>query len=176
MSAKAPSAPPPGSSAPPDPFEEARQRLFPPPNNRQLAQATEALARGRADLAEPLVAHVLEGKPDDPDALNLMAGLAWREHRLAEAQELMLRCVRAAPSVGGYRFNHAVLLRRAERLDEALAELDAALAIEPGNPLFREQKASLLRQLGRLEDALALRRQLTTDYPQSPDVWLQYGN
>ncbi|HTT84741.1 MAG TPA: sulfotransferase [Rhizomicrobium sp.] len=141
-----------------------------------MAQAADALANERIDIAEPLVARVLDKKPDNPDALNLMADIARRKKRFEEAERLMARCVAAAPSHAGYRFNYAVLLRRTERFEAALAELDTVLLREPGNPLLREQKAALLWQMGRQDEALALRHGLAEDYPHLPEMWLQLGH
>ncbi|HEX4160361.1 MAG TPA: sulfotransferase [Rhizomicrobium sp.] len=176
MPANAPATPHSSAVQAPDPFEAARQKLFPPLRNRQLIQATDALSDGCADVAKTLLARFLERRPEDPDALNLMADVARRGQRFEEAEKLMARCVAVAPLSAGYRFNYAVLLRRVERFEAALFELDQALALEPGNPLFREQKATLLRQVGRHDEALALRQGLTQDHPRSPEVWLQYGH
>jgi tetratricopeptide (TPR) repeat protein len=165
-----------GSVAKPDPMEAERRKLFPPLTNRNLALAADALAEGRADMAEPLVKRILERKPDDADALNLMADVARRHKRFEEAERLMSRCVAAARENAGYRFNYAVILRRLERFEDALAQLDALLVGEPSNPLFREQKAAVLRQVGRHDEALAYRRGLAEDYPQSPESWLQFGH
>ncbi|HEX4079349.1 MAG TPA: sulfotransferase [Rhizomicrobium sp.] len=141
-----------------------------------MAQAFDALAAQRVDIARSLVSGVLEKKPRDPDALNLMADIARRSRRFEEAEELLARCLAAAPDRAGYRFNYAVILRRREKLDEALAQLDVLLAADPRNPLYREQKAAVLRQMGRLADALVLRRELAQEFPERPEVWLQFGH
>jgi len=174
MQVKSPVAP--SADAASDPRETARRRLFPPLRNRSLGEAADALAEERLDIAEPLVARVLGKRPNDPDALNLMADIARRTRRLDEAEQFSARSVAAAPDRAGYRFNHAVLLRKQERFTEALAQLDALLAGEPRNPLFWEQKAAVLQLMGRHDDALACRRQMTLDHPQWRDAWLQYGH
>jgi tetratricopeptide (TPR) repeat protein len=159
-----------------DPIEAARERLFPQVRNRALADAAAALANDRADVAAPVLIRFLERRPDDPDALNLMADVARRARRFADAEQMMARCVTAAPTHAGYRFNYAVLLRRLERFDDALAQLETVRLQEPGNPLFREQMAALLRQMGRHDEALELRRGLTQDYPQAPALWMQFAH
>jgi tetratricopeptide (TPR) repeat protein len=159
-----------------DPLALVRRSLFPTLRHRTLGDAAEALARNRADIAEPLVARYLKKRPKDPDALNLMADIARRAGRFDEAGELLAGCVAMAPGCAGYRFNYAVLLRRQERFSEALAELDTLLGIEPANPLFREQKAAVLRQAGRNDEALVYRKSLTEDYPQWAEARLQYGH
>ena len=70
MRAKAPGPLRPGTVPAPDPVEAARGRLFSPLRNRILAQAADALANERIDIAEPLVARVLDKKPDNMSALS----------------------------------------------------------------------------------------------------------
>src|SRR5438105_4070416 len=125
-----------------DPFAEARQNLFPPVRNKILAQAAGALSENNIERTRSLVSAYLMKKPRDAAALNLMADIARRSQRFDEAEELLSRCVELSPETAGYRFNFAIILRRREKHEEALAELNALLLQYPGNPLFLEQKAA----------------------------------
>lgn len=158
------------------PFAEARAKLFPPLRNKILSQAAGALADDRPDMAEPLVARVLERNPGDADALNLMADIARRAHRFEDAERLLARCIASSPHSAGCRFNYAIILRRLERFEDSLAQLDELLVSNPQNPLYRDQTASVLHQLGRHADALALRQGLAEEYPQSAEIWLEYAH
>ncbi len=159
-----------------DRFAEARRRLFPPLRNRKLAQAADALADNRTDIAEALLSQFLEKHPADPHALNLMADIARRAGRFDTAARHLSRCIELEPDCAGYRFNFVVILRRLDKFGEALAQLDELLGKEPRNPLYRDQKAAILRMMGRLDDALVYRRELAQEYPKSPQVWLDYGH
>jgi tetratricopeptide (TPR) repeat protein len=158
-----------------DPLGEAKRKLFPPLRNRNLAQAADSLAANRADLAGPIVSGFLKKHPNDPSALNLMADIARRAERFEEAEQLLSRCVELS-DCAGYTFNYAVVLRRLDKFDEALAHLDKLLTKEPRNPLFREQKAEVLHLKRRHDEALAHHRELSEEYPASPEVWLNYGD
>jgi tetratricopeptide (TPR) repeat protein len=158
-----------------DPLDEAKQKLFPPLRNRILAEAADALGKNRAHLAEPLVSKFLKKHPNDPSALNLMADIARRADRFAEAEQLLSRCVEQS-ACAGYRFNYAVVLRRLDKFDEALAQLDELLIKEPRNPLYREQKAEMLNLMRRHDEAFVIHRELSEEFPNSPDVWLNYGD
>ncbi|HWY16539.1 MAG TPA: sulfotransferase [Rhizomicrobium sp.] len=158
-----------------DPLDEEKQKLFPPLRNRILAQAAGALGENRAHLAEPLVSKFLKKHPNDPSALNLMADIARRAERFAEAEQLLSRCVEQS-ACAGYRFNYAVVLRRLDKFDEALAQLDELLIKEPRNPLYREQKAEVLNLMRRQDEAFVIHRELSEEFPNSPDVWLNYGD
>lgn len=157
------------------PFAAAQRGLFPPLRNRTLATAADALSRGEVATAETVLAKYLSAKPDDPEALNLVAEIARRSKRLGEAERLLARCVGLKPDCAGYRYNYAVVLRRLGRDEQALAELDELLRSDARNPLFRDQKATVLARMGRYAEAFAARRELLDDYPASAELWLRYG-
>jgi len=158
-----------------DPLVEAQRNLFPPLRSRALGEAAEALAAGRIDAAESLIAQHLRQQPNDPAALNLMADIARRHDRFEDAIELSQRCLKLS-SDAGYRFNYAVLLRRMNRFEEADAQLDILLAQEPQNPFIRDQKAKLLHAQEKHEEAIAVRRELIEAHPQSAEAWLNYAD
>ncbi|HSC18199.1 MAG TPA: sulfotransferase [Rhizomicrobium sp.] len=163
------------SMAASDPLVEAQRNLFPPLRSRVLGEAAEALAAGRIDAAESLIAQHLRRQTNDPAALNLMADIARRRDRFEDAIELSLRCLKHS-SDPGYRFNYAVLLRRMNRLEEADAQLDILLAQEPQNPFIRDQKAKLLHAQGKHEEAIAVRRKLVEAHSESAEAWLNYAD
>lgn len=159
-----------------DAIAEAKQKLFPPLRNRILAQAAEALSGERPDIAEPLVAKVLQANARNPDALNLLADIRRRQNRFDEAERLVAQCVELSPRSAGFRYNYAVILRRLDRFDDALARIEELLKDEPQNPLFREQRAVLLAHLGRHAEALDCRRTLAEENRGSAELWLEYAH
>ncbi len=158
-----------------DPFEEAKAKLFPPVRDRDLAEAVKALESDQTALAEGLIARRLKKKPQDTEALNMMADIARRAKRFEDAERLLSQCVGLAPDRAAYRYNHAIVLRLLHRYQEALAALDELIKRDPGNPLFRDQRAIVLSWLGRHDEARELRRQLTEALPESADMWLRYA-
>jgi len=81
----------------------------------------EAVERARALVAE---------SPKDPDRYFTL-GLAQSEQDVEQAIESFRRALELAPRHTLARYNLALVLRRADRLPEALAELERALTIEP---------------------------------------------
>ncbi len=157
------------------PLAEATRKLFPPLQDATLGQAAAALAENRAELAQQLLSRFLREHPDEPSALNLMADIARRAGRPEEAAQILSRCIERS-DCSGYRFNYAVVLRRLDKFEQALAQLDQLLTEDPQNPLFRDQKAKLLHDLGKHVDALACREKLVKQFPVSPEMWLSYGD
>ena len=151
-----------------DPFAAAKEKLFPPLRHRILAQAADALAENRADVAEPLVSTFLKKHPTEPGAVNLMADIARRAGQFDKAEELLSKCIQQSPDCAGYKFNYAVILRNLGRFEQALVQLDTLLVTDPKNPLVRDQKAKVLHDMGRNADAVAYRRGLSSDHPAWP--------
>jgi tetratricopeptide (TPR) repeat protein len=80
-----------------------------------------------------------------------------KEGKLAEATERFAQSISAEPTVEAH-FARGVLLARAEKFEEAVAEYDAAIAMDPKMSSARLNRAAALLRLGRLADALAAYR------------------
>ena len=158
-----------------DRFIEARENLFPPVKNRAVAEAVDALQNNHLVLAESLLDRHLRKKPNDAEALNLMADIARRAKRSRRPNAYSRAASELLPERPGYRYNYSIILRLLHRENEALAELEKLLAADPENPLFRDQRATVLTALGRYADALVHRRKLVVDCPESADMWLRYA-
>ncbi|HEY3778957.1 MAG TPA: sulfotransferase [Rhizomicrobium sp.] len=158
-----------------DPYESAKEKLFPRVRDRVLAEAAAALETEQPALAEQLIARHLKKKPRDAEALNLMADIARRAKRFEDSERLLSQCVVLAPERAGYRYNYAIVLRLLHKYEEALAALDTLVERDPDNPLFLDQRAMVLSWLGRHDESLAQRHTLVEAYPESADAWLRYA-
>ena len=87
----------------------------------QAGRGAEALERARALVA---------ASPDDP-ARAFTLGLALSEQDVEEAIKTFRRVLERAPRHTLARYNLALVLQKADRLPEAVAELDRAIAIDP---------------------------------------------
>jgi len=150
----------------------ARRRL----HNVHLEQAAAALNAGDLDVCQKNLAGFLKKHPKNPDALNLMAELAMRAGEDRKAQDLLEQCLALSSDFDGARFNYAGILRRLNKLDEAIAQLDRLLQKDPKNLVCRNMKALLLATQGREEEAVECYRQLVKDFPDSAELWVHYGH
>ncbi len=87
----------------------------------KAGKAPEAIARARA---------LADAAPDDPDRLFTL-GLAQSEADVDAAIESFHRVLALAPRHALARYNLALVLKRADRQADAIAELERGLAIEP---------------------------------------------
>jgi tetratricopeptide (TPR) repeat protein len=85
---------------------------------------------GRSPEAVELARAVVAAAPDDPDR-HFMLGLAQTEQDVDEAIKSFRRAVELAPRHSLARYNLALVLKRADRLQDAIDELHRVIAIEP---------------------------------------------
>jgi Flp pilus assembly protein TadD len=93
------------------------------------------LDRGAPGLPDSMHAldRLLAIDPDDPAALEIKATALFRSGRVEEARPLFARAAAVGPSTGASHVALAALARRAGRDADAIAELEAARRIEPGD-------------------------------------------
>src|SRR5205807_1853032 len=103
---------------------------------RRLGDTSAALALCDNDipLAEMLLRAHLREHPTDVAAIRMLAEVAARLGRYADAEGLLARCLELAPGFVEARAHYATVLNRQNRPTEALAQVDQLLAVEPDNP------------------------------------------
>jgi tetratricopeptide (TPR) repeat protein len=126
-----------------------------------LKKRAEAIADFRKALDVPRTTVDLSPAKERLHEIAMAAGREAmdldKEGKLAEAIDRFAVSISAEPTVEGH-FARGVLLGRAERFDEAVAEYDAAIAMDPKMSSARLNRAAALLRLGRLDDALAAYR------------------
>ena len=164
--------------APTDSFALAAQRLEGqrPLRSARLQQIAGHIAGGRLDIAQMELKEHLARRPDDADAISLMARAQVRLGRRREADTLLARCLELAPDFDAARFNHAHLLFQLNKPDAALGQLDRLLQRDPGNPLYRQLKANILETTGENEKSVAICEQLAAENPDRAESWISYGH
>jgi tetratricopeptide (TPR) repeat protein len=97
-----------------------------------LDQALAALNRGDSFIAESLLQQLLEQKPADASALQLLGVLRREQGRFDEAERLYRQSLVAKPDQAHVHHNLGNLLRTLNRLDEAIAEQQEAIRLNRG--------------------------------------------
>jgi tetratricopeptide (TPR) repeat protein len=132
-----------------------------------LRQALARLDANDLHQAEALLLQILEGRPKEPDALQLMGLVRRAQNRPAEAEDFYRRSLAERPEQPHVHHNLGNLLLSLDRYDEALASLNEALRQKPNylEALLNLSKThSALRQFAAAEKTI--RRAL----------WLSPGN
>ena len=85
-----------------------------------------------------------------------LGGLTWRQSGLyANAETLWRGTIAANPGCASAYYNLGVVLVRQRRLDEAIAQFQAALRIRPDDPEAHNNLGSALLHKGALDEAIA---------------------
>jgi tetratricopeptide (TPR) repeat protein len=103
---------------------------------RDAALATTRLlvGLGREPAVEKHMFAFLKRWPDDPGALALYGSLRFNQGDLATAEELFRRSIALDPGVGESHARLSVVLARLGKSEEARAEWDKAVALDPTVP------------------------------------------
>lgn len=147
---------------PPHPLESALQR------------AAFALQAGRPDEAELIAGEVLKQSPNDARAQHLVGYARMLQGRAGDAIPLLEKAARRThdPAIGTHL---AIALRQADRIDDALNQLDRVIKRQPSFPLARLEKSNLLMSLGRDDEAIEVLERGLAIAPQSGELAIQLG-
>ena len=119
-----------------------------------LRRAREAFA-----LARGAVARALELDPALPDGYEIGGAIAlWHDWDWREAERWLREAARLNPGGAGHHHLLALLYSHIGRADEALAEMQAALRVDPLSSILNTDHAWVLYYARRHEDALVQAR------------------
>lgn len=114
-------------------------------------------ALGRADEADAALGELVARDPS-PELARLLFNAGATAANAGQSERAKLRLEQALARQPGLWQAHAALAElevRANRLDDALAALDRALAVAPEQARLWDRKATVLRALGRTDEAAA---------------------
>jgi predicted Zn-dependent protease len=142
----------------------------------RLMGAAAALVENDLPVAEARLRSHLQGYPKDVAALRMLAEVAGRLRRYADAQSLLERCLELAPSFDAARHNYAVVLNRQVKASDALLQVELLLAREPRHPGYRNLQAAILVNVGDYSKSIKVYEAVLAEYPQQPKIWMSYGH
>jgi predicted Zn-dependent protease len=157
--------------------DQARARFIRSANqDPRLMEAAGALCSNELATAERLLrAHLLQ-QPTDVAALRMLAEVAARLRRYADAHVLLEHCLELAPSFDAARHNFAVVLYRQGKSAAALPEIQKLLAKEPRNPGYRSLAAAILAGIGEYAESIHVYEAVLKEFPHQSRIWMSYGH
>ena len=142
----------------------------------EMIAAAKALNANRLDVAEAALRGRLRQRPFEVSAIRMLAEVAGRLGRYADAETLLRRALDLAPGFDAARHNLAVVLHRQSKAAEALAEIDGLMARDPGAPGYRVLRGAILVRLGDYDEAIAVFAAVLADHPAQAKTWMSYGH
>src|SRR5450755_2767897 len=108
-----------------DAADRARAKYLKAANqDPRLLDAAAALVENNLPLADARLRAHLAGHKTDVAALRMLAEVAARLRRYADAQQLLERCLELAPSFDAARHNYAIVLNRQAKQQAALPQVE----------------------------------------------------
>ena len=141
--------------------------------NVVLDDAVQAYNEQRWDDAIGLATQVLDGDPDNLDALEVFGLARFQIGQTDHAITALEFCVERAPGNPRFVGNLGELYRAAGRLDDAVKMLTLACQLQPGSLSLLEAAAMTCLDLGEVEGAI---RALSAIVELQPEAALVYFN
>jgi len=146
------------------------------PVRKKLAIAAEHQKEGRLDEAKILYREVLQGRPDNVDALHMLGRIAMSESQLDEAERLFRRAVATAPDFTAALINHGQALKEQGRFQEAIGSFRRAIELEPQNVKAHFLLAGTLAPSALTYEAIEAYERTLALHPDHAGALLGYGH
>jgi predicted Zn-dependent protease len=130
-----------------------------------------ALVEGKIAQAEALLRAHLRQYPTDVAALRMLAEVAARLGRNADAEVLLERCLELAPSFDPARHQYAMILHRRNKSAAALHQIDQLEKLDPHNSMYRNLKAIILVKIGGYRESIEIYAEVLKTHPEHPKIW-----
>jgi tetratricopeptide (TPR) repeat protein len=142
----------------------------------RLKPAADALFDGDLVGAEQRLRRELNSRPNDVQALRLLAEVFGRQSRWGDAELLLGRCLELDPSHDGARFGYATALFHQQMAVQALPHVQRLLEKDATDAAYRNLLAACLGLIGDHDRVNAIYEGLLAQYPTQPRLWLNYGH
>jgi tetratricopeptide (TPR) repeat protein len=136
-------------------YYEKLRRMSPDDPRAVFLLATSYYEAGRLDAAERLFRDGARFPGMLGDAYSNLGAIAFRKGDVKQALWFLSRAAQRRPGKAGVRYNYALALAAAARLDDAQREVTAATAAAPADPEIRFFSGVVALRMGRLADATA---------------------
>jgi tetratricopeptide (TPR) repeat protein len=123
------------------------------PAHPLFAEAQSALQQQRPDVAESALRRYLQIRPDDADALRLLAVAIHQQGRHAESMALLQQIVERLPGFALAHMNMGSVLRALGKAEKAIEAFRTASVIEPRRAAIWFNLAKALKHQGRIAEA-----------------------
>ncbi len=143
---------------------------------RSQRQALLCFQHGEFDRAESLCQGILKQRPDDFEALHLLAMVHFQRHRLVEAQRLLTQALRIQSNSPEAMSNLGLVLHASGHFEEAVSTYRDALCLSPDHPEILYNLGNAALELGRWSEALASYDEVLKHAPGHVGARVNRGN
>ena len=160
-----------------DEAEEAfRRQLAASHRHPGIVKALELIQQERYGMAEGICRDYLQRNPEDVTVMRLLAEIGIKLGVRDDPEVLLEQCLKLAPDYHFARNTYANALGKANKYQQALAEIDYLEKVEPGNLSHGILAASILVMIGAYEDAARRYESILAKVPQHAQLQNSYGH
>jgi Flp pilus assembly protein TadD len=149
--------------------------MTPPYLIQSLREAGRLYGAGSFAQAERLCRMILTRQPDQPDALHLLALLAMRVGRSADAAALLHRVVALKPESADAFGHLGTALADTGHLCEAITALQRSILLNPNSAESFYNLGDVYKSTGRLDEAIGALRQAIALRPDWAEAYSNLG-
>lgn len=142
----------------------------------ELQSVASMLQEGKLARAEQLCRAFLQHNGHHVEGMRLLADIGMKFNAYDEAEFLLESCKVLEPDNVSAHFDYVKVLRKRQKLEQALAEAAELRGKEPGNPEFEMLYANENLSVGNFDTALETYETLLREMPGNPGVNLTYGH
>ena len=144
--------------------------------NPELMKAAKQLVANEVAFAERTLKSYLHEHPTDVAAIRMLAEVAARLGRDADAENLLARCLELSPSFNFARQNYSYVLNRNNKFEQVLEQSEILLKADPKNLSYMNLKAVALSKIGDYTNAIKLYEKVLDNNPGYAKIWHSFGH
>ncbi len=137
-----------------------------------VARLHRFYAEDNQAAASELAQRMLRHHEANAEAHHVLGLMAYRDHRLGDADTHLQAAIAHAPAQAEMHANHAAILRKLGRLAEAEAAARNALKLEPQLVAAHNNLGNILRDAGRYDESADCYRAAIHLAPGFADAWV----
>lgn len=142
---------------------------------KKINETVALLEKGQYDKAADISRTILRQRPNEPDALHLLAVACHRMGDTESALRYSERAVKLNPSSADYASNLGRYYLSVGRLDQAVTALRQAVALNPHHSLAQFNLAQAMKGRGDTEAAIQTLRKFAASHPNDAPSWNHLG-
>ena len=143
---------------------------------KAIEMAGQLYSRGQYVQAERVCRQIIEARPGNADAHNIVGVSLAAQGKTDEAVTMLGRAIKLAPKAPSFYANLGEILRQASRTDEAESPLEKAVEIDPKNAQALNNLGIIRYEQKRYEEAVEFYRRALESRPNMGEALNNLGN
>jgi len=143
---------------------------------KAVQMAIKLYSEGKPAQAERVCRQIIEARPQNPDAHNILGVALQAQGKVDEAVAELTCAVKLAPQAPALRANLGEVLRQAGKTDEAVKEFETAIKLDPNNAQALNNLGIIQFERRKYQEAVDYYRRALEIRPNMAEALNNLGN